>query len=459
MNRLKLVMWCIVPFFLLLAAGCGSSDSSSPTTVSGVAAAGSPITGTVSLKDASVPAKELSAPINADGSFSFSLDGLTPPYLLKASGTANHTSWTLYSLSPAGGTANINPLSSLVVALAHNSDNLDSLYSAPDPLTLRDISHALGGAVRDVQTALRPTLEKFGAVAVNFITDPYVANHQGLDLMLDLASISSVNGIVTMVDLTAKNIVQSSLSGFTSGSYDFITNPETTTGNVCIIPGVSSIMTGSSLMFHAFIVGSQEGNFSWSVVEDGGGSITSDGIYTAPEQEGTYHVKATSMADPGKSSVVPVTVREPANIVTIVPAGPGVFTVMARNFVDIGGVELEITYDTTSLANPRIVPGALTAQTMFVPNPQFRPNMVKLAFMSLRPIAGSGSLATITFDLLGPAPGSVSIVRTILASSTGSSVPASGGGTVPAPVPSAGPAQVPGPIPAASGSQVVSGGI
>jgi len=458
MNRLKLVMWCIVPFFLLLAAGCGGSGSSSPTTVSGVAAAGSPIAGTVSLKDASVPAKELSAPINADGSFSFSLTGLTPPYLLKASGTANNFSWTLYSFSPAGGTANINPLSSLAVALAHNSDNLDSLYSAPDPLTLRDISHALGGAVRDVQTALRPTLEKFGAGAVNFITDPYVANHQGLDLMLDLAFISSANGVVTMSDRMGSQRVQP-LGRFSMDSYDVIASPVTTPGTLCIMPRLSAIETGGSIHFSAFVIGSQGGDFSWSVVEDGGGSITGDGVYTAPLKAGSYHVRATSMADPGKSSTALVVVKAPQNVISIVSSVPGEYTVMAQNFVDIGGVEIEISYDTTTLANPRTTQGTLTAQTMFVTNPQFRPDVVKFACMSLNPIAGSGSLATITFDLLGPAPGSVTIVRTILASSTGSSVSTGGGGTVPAPVPSTGPAQVPSPIPAASGSQVVSGGI
>jgi len=437
MNRLKFIIWCMVPLFLLTVAGCGGSGSGSgsPTTVSGVAASGSPISGTVSLKDSSLPAKERSAPINADGSFSFDMAGLTPPFLLKASGTANGIPTTLYSLSSAGGTANINPLSSLAVALAHGSAALDALYGSPDPFTLRDISHALAGAVRDVQTALRPTLEKFGAASVNFITGPYVANHQGLDLMLDLMSIFTMsNGIVIMGDRMSST--QCPLGQFTAGSYDFVTTPLPTVGTLYVMPAVATLSTGSTLQFKAFIVGSRSSEFSWSVVEDGGGSFMDGGLYTAPLTAGTYHVKVTSVAEPGKSGTVAVTVTEQlGRRVAIIPAGPGVYAVMAQNFVDVGGCEIEITYDTTAFANPRIVQGDLTARTMFVPNPQFRPNVVKLAFMSLMPIVGSGTLATITFDQLGTVPGTVQVSRLIFAPPTGSPVTAGGGSTVPAPAP------------------------
>jgi len=439
MKRMKMFSWSLVPLLFLLLAACGGGGGSSSTTVSGVAAAGSPVAGTVSLKDASVPAKELSVPINADGSFSFSLDGLIPPYILKASGTANHAPVTLYSLSQSGGIANINPLSSLAVALAHNSDNLSSLYNAPDPLTLRDVSHALKGAISDVQTALRPTLEKFGAAHVDFITDPYVANHQGLDLLLDLAEISMGNGLVTMGDGMGSQRVQP-LARFNMDSYDVIASPLTTPGTLCIMPRVSTVMAGGSMHFSAFVIGSQNGEFSWSVVEDGGGSITADGLYTAPLHAGSYHVRATSMADPGKSGTVPVTVREPENILRIVSSVPGEYTLMGENLVKINGAEIEIAYDSTTLANPMITQGALAAGTMFVANPRFRPDGVKLAFMSLTPISGGGPLATIRFDLKGGVPGQVRITRTILVSDKPASiitetplvppaVPPPGGGT------------------------------
>ena len=48
---------------------------------------------------------------------------------------------------------------------------------------------------------------------------------------------------------------------------------------------------------------------SWSIQEGAaGGSITADGVYTAPSVEGVYHVAATSMTDPTKTATTSVTV-------------------------------------------------------------------------------------------------------------------------------------------------------
>src|SRR5512145_3210726 len=57
----------------------------------------------------------------------------------------------------------------------------------------------------------------------------------------------------------------------------------------------------------------------------------------------------------------------------------GVFSLEGVGFDNVGGVEVEIQYDTTTLANPRISQGPLLASTMFIPNPNFKPNMVKIA--------------------------------------------------------------------------------
>jgi hypothetical protein len=44
-------------------------------------------------------------------------------------------------------------------------------------------------------------------------------------------------------------------------------------------------------------------------VDDGGGTITTSGVYTAPTVAGTYHVKAVSVADPTKSATATVIVN------------------------------------------------------------------------------------------------------------------------------------------------------
>ena len=111
-----------------------------------------------------------------------------------------------------------------------------------------------------------------------------------------------------------------------------------------------------------------------------------------------------------------------ANRVGIESGSPGVFYVKAYDLVDISGVEIELSYDTTALANPRITQGDLLSSTMFIPNPAYKPGMVKIAAMSLKPLQPSGVLAVLTFDLKGSAPGAVAVARRVLATSQGASV-------------------------------------
>lgn len=120
---------------------------------------------------------------------------------------------------------------------------------------------------------------------------------------------------------------------------------------------------------------------------------------------------------------------EAANVI-VVPGTNGVFYVKAVDFVDVGGVEIELSYDSTALTNPRITQGDMLASTMFVPNTAFKANTVKIAAMSLSPIKGSGDLAILSFDLKSSAPGTVAISRKILASSRGSSLSTASSGGV-----------------------------
>jgi uncharacterized cupin superfamily protein len=61
--------------------------------------------------------------------------------------------------------------------------------------------------------------------------------------------------------------------------------------------------------FSAVVTGTASQAVAWAVREgDAGGTITSGGSYTAPATAGTYHVTATSTADPTKSIEGTITV-------------------------------------------------------------------------------------------------------------------------------------------------------
>jgi hypothetical protein len=99
---------------------------------------------------------------------------------------------------------------------------------------------------------------------------------------------------------------------------------------VAINPPTASTTTGGTVTFTATVTGTTGGQstaVTWSVQESGGGTVDSSGHYNAPASAGTYHVVATSVADPSKSATATVTVTQPAQIsVAVSPATANVST-------------------------------------------------------------------------------------------------------------------------------------
>ena len=219
---MRLLRSVFVLLIIMLMAGCGGgSGSNTPPsqTVSGVAATGTPISGTVYLKDSSNPAKEISTPINSDGSYIFDVSSLTAPFILKAVGTANGQNYTLYSLAGAPGVANINPLSHLAVVQANNGVDPASLYANLTTAQLQAIKTALAPIIPQIQALLQQILSQYGVSTTNFISDEYTANHIGLDLLFDMIAIIVNNGNLTMTNkVSGAAILTTTLSSnFLSG--------------------------------------------------------------------------------------------------------------------------------------------------------------------------------------------------------------------------------------------------
>lgn len=81
---------------------------------------------------------------------------------------------------------------------------------------------------------------------------------------------------------------------------------------VSVTPASVSVALGGSQDFVCTVSGSAtDKSCTWTVVEAGGGSISTAGRYTAPATPGTYHVQATAVADATKSALATVTVFAP----------------------------------------------------------------------------------------------------------------------------------------------------
>lgn len=74
---------------------------------------------------------------------------------------------------------------------------------------------------------------------------------------------------------------------------------------VAVTPSASTVLPGQAQPLLAMVAGAANKAVTWSAT---GGSVTANGIYTAPALAGTYAVTATSVADPAKSATATVTV-------------------------------------------------------------------------------------------------------------------------------------------------------
>ncbi len=133
-----------------------------------------------------------------------------------------------------------------------------------------------------------------------------------------------------------------------------------TTISVSMSPTSAKLSTGGIQGFTATVKGSTQG-VTWSVLESGGGAITSAGTYTAPNIAGTFTVQAASVENPAK--VARATVQIFLNPDSTLSA-PGYAKVGETGLKASVPAQSGATY-AWSISGGRITAGAATASATF----------------------------------------------------------------------------------------------
>jgi len=192
---MKLRSYLLAAAAALALAGCGGGSGGGTATVplSGTAAVGTPLAGaTVELRDASGTGVDSTATAGPDGRFTFAdVSGLTPPFMLRATGTVAGRTHTLYSFSqtlPTSGVLNATPLTSAVVEAALPAgQTLEGAFAASNLNDTAVRSAELATAIANLRTALSAVFEALGVPAnTDPFTAAFAADHTGLDELLDL---------------------------------------------------------------------------------------------------------------------------------------------------------------------------------------------------------------------------------------------------------------------------------
>ncbi len=167
---------------LAVLTGCGSDTGSVALhQVSGTAAVGAPIAGTVYVKDSQ--GTEVSVATDADGKFSIDVDGMQAPFMIKV--VPNDNSDTLYSFASAEGIANATSLTNFALFLASDKANLAAIYDSWDGTGIDEID--LVAAQTKINANLVAEMESAGLdpYSYDFVKEPFDADSSGIDAVLD----------------------------------------------------------------------------------------------------------------------------------------------------------------------------------------------------------------------------------------------------------------------------------
>ncbi len=128
-------------------------------------------------------------------------------------------------------------------------------------------------------------------------------------------------GVGTVTGQTSKVVSPSRTTAYTltaaspGGSASATVTVTVIADPVSVAPALVYLWPAASETFKAQAAGISDEAVNWTVQEgDAGGTVTAAGTYTAPSVPGTYHVVATSAADPARSASATV-------VVTARPAG------------------------------------------------------------------------------------------------------------------------------------------
>jgi|GEM_PF-2637222 len=226
-----------------------NSNNTITTTVSGTAATGAAMSGTVTAVGAN--GAQANTILSTGGTYTLNVNGLTFPLLIRAH---NGAGTVLYSWADAAGDiANITPLTTLALVFSELSDNLDQVFvdwaTSNSQLTAAKLQAEQAKVNANLQTQF--SANGVDKTRYDFLTTAFTADGSGIDAVLDglkfsfdfpgsdLASVVTIKLAGTMTPVTininidASGIALGSSTGGSSGTTG--SNGVGCTGNVAAL--------------------------------------------------------------------------------------------------------------------------------------------------------------------------------------------------------------------------------
>jgi hypothetical protein len=186
--------------------GASGNQTVMSSSISGTAAVGAPLVGTVTVKDALGATK--TSTIGTNGSYSVDVTGMTAPFVFRASGIVNGQTYTVHSIATSAdidGKINITQLTDLVVAniAGQIAQNYFDDFALNGNASTADKA-AIDAEVAKLKEKLLPVLLALGVEAgVDLLRTPFTPLASALDQALDAiqVSVDSSTNVATISNL------------------------------------------------------------------------------------------------------------------------------------------------------------------------------------------------------------------------------------------------------------------
>ncbi len=107
---------------------------------------------------------------------------------------------------------------------------------------------------------------------------------------------------------------------------------------------------------------------------------------------------------------------------SLLPAGNGGFTLQGEEMDNVSAMDITITYDASTLSNPRVTQGGFIAGALMAVNTNV-PGTVRMGIVTTTPVKGAGAIATIAFDQVENSPGRIIAIKANITNSKSKPLP------------------------------------
>ena len=171
------------------------AQATSPGVLTGTASSLNPVTA-IAVRDSSAPPLGRNAALASSGTFSVNVNGLKPPFIVKATDAKGGT---MFALSPGTGPVSVNVLTTAAVEESSNGGDAEHDWEGSDHD--EKVAH-VDDLLKQLQTVLAPLLDRYGIKDTHDIDES-----AGFQAMLQEVSFTIDAGVLTIANKATGGII------------------------------------------------------------------------------------------------------------------------------------------------------------------------------------------------------------------------------------------------------------